>query len=77
MIIFETEQQRGGAEWVIWENFIKNNIFSFNINDKKLMFYNEKFINENFEESDNDKLYNKNSKKEKNKNNIINIFLYI
>ena len=77
MIIFETEQQKGSAEWVIGEQFIKNNIFSFNINDKKLMFYNEKFINENFEESDNDKINQKNSKKEKNKNIVIILLVIV
>ena len=77
MVIFETEQQRGSAEWVIGEHFIKNNIFSFNINDKKLMFYNEKFINENFEEGDNDKINQKNSKKEKNKNIVIILLVIV
>ena len=77
MIIFDAEQQKSSAEWVIGEQFIKNNIFSFNINDKKLMFYNEKFINENFEGNDNDKINKKNSKKEKNKNIVIILLVIV
>ena len=72
MIIFEIEPQKGGIEWVIGEHLIKNNIFSFNINDKKLMFYNEKAINENFEENNNNEKINQtNLQKEKSKNIII------
>ena len=77
MIIFETEPQKGTAEWVIGEYFIKNHIFSFNINDKKMYFYNEKNINENFEKSDNDRINKKNLKKEKNKNIIIFLLIIV
>ena len=69
MIIFEIEPQKGNADWIIGEHFIKNYIFSFNINDKKMLFYNEKALNENLEENDKDNLNKK--KKEKNKNIII------
>ena len=77
MIIFETEPQKGTAEWVIGEYFIKNHIFSFNINDKKMYFYNKKNINENFEKSDNDRINKKNLKKEKNKNIIIFLLIIV
>ena len=80
MIIFEIESQKRNEEWVIGEHFIKNHIFSFNINDKKMLFYNEKLLNENLEESDidnNDNINKENLKKEKNKNIIIILLVIV
>ena len=48
MIIFESIPESNNEEWVIGEHFIKNHKFSYNINEQKLLFYNEKYFNENF-----------------------------
>ena len=53
MVIFDAdEENRISQEWTIGEQFIKNHIFSFNIDRKSILFYNEKQFNDKFEEND-------------------------
>ena len=75
MVIFESNPESNNQEWVIGEHFIKNHIFSYNIKEQKLLFYNEKNFNENFEDEKDKDFGNNSSKKDKNKN--IAIFLLI
>ena len=73
MIVFECNSGSKNQEWVIGEHFIKNHIFSYDIKSQQLLFYNEKYPNDNFERNDeNEKsLGNDTSKKNKNKNIVI------
>lgn len=53
MVIFDSdEENRNSQEWTIGEQFIKKHIFSFNIDRKSILFYNEKQFNDKFEEND-------------------------
>ena len=78
MIVFEVEPKNKNQDWVIGEHFLKNHIFSFNVRSKKMLFYNEKFLNENFEENNEDEIIRKNIiKKEKSKNLIIFLIVLV
>ena len=53
MVIFNADAKDINANaqsWVIGKHFLKKNIFTFNIKDKRIEFYNEKNFNENFED---------------------------
>lgn len=53
MVIFDSdEENRNSQEWTIGEQFIKKHTFSFNIDRKSILFYNEKQFNDKFEEND-------------------------
>ena len=82
MIVFESEPlNKNYQEWIIGEHFIKKHIFSYNINTKKMWFYNEKTFNLNFKENDDDDSNDVKGKEniimKKEKNNTILILLII
>ena len=52
MIVFNANSKDANENtqgWVIGKQLLKKNIFTYNIKDKRIEFYNEKNINENFE----------------------------
>lgn len=76
MVIFDSdEENRSSQEWTIGEQFIKKHTFSFNIDRKSILFYNEKQFNDKFEENDIFENTNENEKLEKRENK--NIFIII
>lgn len=71
MIVFNADSTDISSQgWVIGSHFLQKNIFSFNIKNKKIEFYNEKEINENFEDDD-EIIEQIITKKETNKNLMI------
>lgn len=53
MVIFDSdEENRNSQEWTIGEQFIKKHTFSFGVDRKSILFYNEKQFNDKFEEND-------------------------
>ena len=71
MVIFDSdEENKNSQEWTIGEQFIKKHTFSFNIDKKSILFYNEKKFNDNFEENDAIE-YDKSGKKDSKKIFII------
>jgi hypothetical protein len=53
MVVFDVdEENKNSQEWTIGEQFIKKHTFSFNIDRKSILFYNEKQFNDKFEEID-------------------------
>ena len=80
MVIFDSdEENRNSQEWIIGEQFIKKHTFSFNIDRKSILFYNEKQFNDKFEENDIIEGVNENdilSKRDK-KNILIIIILIV
>ena len=74
MVIFDSdEENKNSQEWTIGEQFIKKHTFSFNIDRKSILFYNEKQFNDNFEE--NDAIEYDNLEKKENKNIFIIILI--
>ena len=74
MVIFDSdEENKNSQEWTIGEQFIKKHTFSFNIDKKSILFYNEKKFNDNFEE--NDAIEYDNLEKKENKNIFIIILI--
>jgi hypothetical protein len=80
MVIFDSdEENKNSQEWTIGEQFIKKHTFSFNIDRKSILFYNEKQFNDKFEENDIIEGINENDilSKRDNKNIFIIIILIV